>query len=154
MLFACCLLAAHTMCVASPMGMQGANNDQCMCSLVPTGHAKPKRGLGPLAMPHHNHFLTLCQEYPRGPKLLLSLFLKFATSQVAQNLQEHGSGATANHTSTNCGHWGTKSTHVGAPGMHCLASTFFNIGCQEYPSDGVLPAYYPAHLRPLCTPTT
>ena len=119
--FTCCLLVAHTMCVASPMGMQGANNDQCMCALVPTGHAKPKRGLGPLAMPRHSHFLTLCQEYPGGPKLLLSLFLKFATltSKVAQNPHQHGSGATANHTSTNCGHWGTKSTH-GGHSLPCL----------------------------------
>ena len=124
--FTCCLLVAHTMCVASPMGMQGANNDQCMCPLVPTGHAKPKRGLGPLAMPRHSHFLTLCQEYPGGPKLLLSLFLKFATSQVAQNPHQHGSGATANHTSTNCQvAIGAPKAHMG--GTHCLAPTFFNI---------------------------
>ena len=101
---------------------------------------KPKRGLGPglgpLAMPRHSHFLTLCQEYPGGPKLLLSLFLKFATSQVAQNPQGHGAVGPPPTTQAQTVAIGAPKAHMGD--IHCLASTFFNTGCHEYPSDGVV----------------
>ena len=115
LLFACC---PHHVC-GKPHGH--ARCQQWPMHVCTGSHWPCKTQKGPWATCNAptQPFLTLCQQCPGGPKLLLSLFLKFATSQVAQNPQEHDSGATTNHTSTNCGHWGTKSTH-GGHALPCL----------------------------------
>ena len=73
--FTCCLLAVYLLFACCPHHVRGKPHGhvrcqqvkgQSMCPLVPTSHAKPKRGLAPLAMPRPSHFLTICQEYPGG----------------------------------------------------------------------------------------